>query len=225
VGLDQQVQQAELVEQPARPTVTGDLPGQGPKQTGHARCLAIHHPGGDRVERRVPGPLQTREAAADLVVQPAIQLVQRTGDPRDPRGGSFRRTFRIGQFAGRPRRRLGPSGSLLAASEPFGRIRRRLARGQRAAARQQHQGQRVLARELPARAGARVRRGVVQHHRREVGRRPAALATTPDHRVPLAGLRPAVRARQRDGGTPGAGIGGQSEHLPALPDRHGVSVV
>ena len=100
-------------------------------------------------------PLQTRDAAADLVAQPLIQLVQPPAT-RSARAAARSRRLRIGQFTGHPRappvdrpgpRRLSHSAAY-AGGSPAAACRRR----------QQHQGQRVLARELPARAGARVRR-------------------------------------------------------------------
>ena len=82
---DEQVQPGELVEQPARPAAAGgDDAGQPPHRGGRRRRLGVDEPGRGLLEPRVPLALGAREAAAHLVAQPALEVVEPGGHAGGP---------------------------------------------------------------------------------------------------------------------------------------------
>ena len=76
MGRDQQVQGAELFEQPARPALPGQLAGQGAEHPGHPGRLGVDHPGGHPVQWTVAAVAEVGDPGADLVTQPLVELVQ-----------------------------------------------------------------------------------------------------------------------------------------------------
>ncbi len=176
-GPVQQVQQRRLLQHPGGPAgaATGYRP-QLPYAPGQSGRLCVDHPGGGLLPRRVSRLLLAREAAAQQVGQPLLQLGDTRADARRPPLGTPPRRLLVHRPArpgGRPGGLRGPL------RQPLRCPVRRLARlAGPLGGPEQQQPQCVLARELPARTGALVRRSR-QVHDRPVRLAPAALAQPP----------------------------------------------
>ena len=163
------------------------------------------------------GLLADGQALTDLVAEPPVELAQAGGYPGLPLLRASSRglgVFGVAWFPGL--RAAGPAG---ASGEPAGGPVRRLAGVvlHRLLGPEQQQGQRVLARELPARAGAPIR-GAGQVDDGVVRRGGAAAALAPQHpRLGGAGQRPRAARRQRLGGPLRRRVGRQGKHSRAIP--------
>ena len=214
-----QAQQGQLLQQAAGPAFAGDRDGGQPAHhTGQGRGLGVDQARGHRVPVPVPRVFDPGQAVADLVGQPPVQLVEAGGDPGPALGGAAGGTggglLRVGR-AGLAADLAGGAGRV-----PLGHpVRRLVGLGHAAGGPQQQQAQRVLAGELPARAGAAVRRGG-QVHAGLVRLLAAAPAQSPQARrvaVGAAGTGPRGGRREAPGGLGGRGIGGEREHLVGAP--------
>lgn len=204
-GRVQQMQQAALLQQTDRPARTGPRDGaQLPHPGREPRGLGVDHAGRGLLPQAVPRAVGRGESAAQQVGQALFQLL---GPARDALGTALR-PLPGGGVGGAPRgvaARGGPAllrrasaSSLDPRRGPVGR----LARPERGVVGgpEQQQPQRVLARELPARATAGVgRAGGVDH--RPVRRAPAPFAQAPHRARSIAArVRPrAGRAEPRTG--------------------------
>jgi hypothetical protein len=78
--LNEQVQSAQLLEHPAWPADTREFTRDGPQHAGDTWGLSIDHPRGHRVKVAITSPFQTRNAAAYLITEPLVELVEAQGN-------------------------------------------------------------------------------------------------------------------------------------------------
>jgi hypothetical protein len=226
VRRDQKAEQGQLAEQPVGPVPAH--PGDAPEPAhgvGRAGRLRVDQPGGHRLIRPVAGPLDAGQTVGDLVGEPPVELVHAGGDPVGALLGPLARGRRVGLATGcgggRWAGRAGHPGRL-PLGDPVGC--RRV--GHAARGPHQHQAERVLARELPARAGAPVcRLGQVDTGLVRV--LAAAPAQPPEQVVVTPGGLPLRGRAEPLSGPRGAGIRSEREHLRGAPpfDRHRRNVV
>lgn len=203
------MQQRTLLEQTHRPAGAGrrDRP-QLPHPARQSRCLGVDHAGRRLLPQPVPRLVGRRQAAAQQIRQPLLQLLRAAGDPLGPALGAPPRGRRVGRArTGAGRASPGRIGLLrrpsATAVQPLPGPVRHLRRAEHRLVRcpEQQQPQRVLARELTAGATALVRGA------RRIDHRLIRLASAPLAQPPHRTRSVAARAGPWAGRTePAAGF-------------------
>ena len=88
MGLNQQMQRSQLAQYSVRPIDSSQLRRNGAKNAGYPRSLGIDHSRGHGVEVGVTGAIHSIQAAANLITQPPIKIIQSSADPLRPGGSS-----------------------------------------------------------------------------------------------------------------------------------------
>jgi hypothetical protein len=91
-----------LAQYSVRPINSSQLPWNGAKHAGYPRGLGIDHSGGHGVEVCISGAIHSIQAAADLITQPPIKIIQSSADSLRPRGCSPGCPGRVGQLRPEP---------------------------------------------------------------------------------------------------------------------------
>ena len=214
--LHQQPKHRQFSEQPLGPAGTRHHRRQLAHPAGQTRRLRIHESRRHRIETPVRIRLRTGQAAAHLVIEPHLELVQTAGDAEFSLLCSAGRTFGIFRFrSDRTGRRRG--GFRYALVYPrSGKVCDLRFFGHTARSPEQHQPERMFARELPRRAGALVGRTAQIDDR--LVRISAAASAEPPHHLVGAALR---GPRRRYGEFPTRGlrtrIRGERQYLLGPP--------